>query len=150
MPSLGRTQRTSLAGAPDALNGYSELTVIDLSASPPASTRLSVGFRPSQIVFDAAGKHAFAVVDEGISVIDLGKTAALSALLLVSRAGVSGHARDVNIAPDGSFAVVRVDGSSQVEIIDLSSDARQLLDALVERDRSRFERGRQHRDGRAR
>ena len=115
------------AGAPDALNGYSELTVIDLSSSPPASTRLSVGFRPSQIVFDAAGKHAFAVVDEGISVVDLGKTAALSALLLVSRAGVSGHARDVNIAPDGSFAVVRVDGSPQVEIIDLSTDARQRL-----------------------
>ena len=115
------------SGAPAALNGYSELTVIDLAASPPESTRLSVGFRPSQVVFDAAGKHAFAVVDEGISVIDLGRTPELSALLLVSAAGLSGHARDVNIAPDGSFAVVRVDGSPQIEIIDLSSDVRQLL-----------------------
>jgi len=114
-------------GTPDALNGYSELTVIDLSASPPRSTRLSVGFRPSQVVFDADSKHAFAVVDEGISVLDLGENPALSALLTVSAANLTSHARDVNIAPDGSFAVVRVDGSADVEIIDLGSDARQVL-----------------------
>ena len=114
-------------GKPDALNGYSELTVIDLTASPPRSTRLSVGFRPSQVVFDADSKHAFAVVDEGISVLELGENPALSALLPVSAASLATHARDVNIAPDGSFAVVRVDGSPDVEIIDLASDARQVL-----------------------
>ena len=114
-------------GAPDALNGYSELTVIDLSAVPPTSTRLSVGFRPSQVVFDRAAAHAFAVVDEGISVIDLGDDPALSSLVSLSAADLSGGARDVNIAPDGSFAVVRVDGSPKIEIVDLSSDARQVL-----------------------
>jgi hypothetical protein len=114
-------------GVPDALNGYSELTVIDLSASPPESTRLSVGFRPSQVVFDAAAEHAFAVVDEGISVIDLGKNPELSALLTLSSASLTAHARDVNIAPDGSFAVVRKDDSPELEIIDLSSNARQVL-----------------------
>jgi DNA-binding beta-propeller fold protein YncE len=114
-------------GAPDELNGYSELTVIDLSATPPKSTRLSVGFRPSQVVFDRAAGHAFAVVDEGISVITLGKIPALSALLAVSSAGLSARARDVNIAPDGSFAVVRVDGRPEIEIIDLATDARQVL-----------------------
>jgi hypothetical protein len=116
-----------VGGVPDALNGYSELTVIDLSSSPPKSTRLSVGFRPSQVVFDAATEHAFAVVDEGISVVDLGKNPVLASLLTVSSADLSRQARDVNIAPDGSFAVVRVDGSPDVEIIDLSSDARQVL-----------------------
>ncbi|MEI9952017.1 MAG: hypothetical protein WDO74_24280 [Pseudomonadota bacterium] len=115
------------SGTPDALNGYSELTVIDLSASPPTSTRLSVGFRPSQVVFDAAGKHAFAVVDEGISVLELAKNPEVSALLSLSAAGLSAHARDVNIAPDGSFAVVRVDGSPEIEIIDLSANTRQML-----------------------
>lgn len=115
------------SGAPDALNGYSELTVIDLSASPPSSTRLSVGFRPSRVAFDADEKHAFAVVDEGISVLELGKKPRLTALLTVSAANLDTHARDVNIAPDGSFAVVRVDGSADVEIIDLASDARQTL-----------------------
>jgi len=114
-------------GAPDALNGYSELTVIDMSASPPSSTRLSVGFRPSQVRFDAASEHAFVVVDEGVSVLALGKKPALSGLLQLSSADLSTHVRDVNIAPDGSFAVVRVDGSPEVEIIDLASNTRQLL-----------------------
>ena len=114
-------------GAPDAVNGYSELTVIDLSAEPPTSTRMSVGFRPSQVVFDAAEAHAFAVVDEGVSVLDLGDSPALAALLSVSSNGPSAHARDVNIAADGSFAVVRADGSADVEIIDLASDARRVV-----------------------
>lgn len=114
-------------GTPDALNGYSELTVIDLSASPPSSTRLSVGFRPSQVVFDAKSKHAFAVVDEGISVLDLAENPRLSSLLPVSAATLATHVRDVNIAPDGSFAVVRIDGSPNIEVIDLASDARQVL-----------------------
>src|SRR6185369_11891797 len=84
-------------------------------------------FRPSQVVFDADAKHAFAVVDEGISVLDLGKNPQLARLLTVSGAKLSTHTRDVNIAPDGSFAVVRIDGSPEVEIIDLTSDARQVL-----------------------
>jgi WD40 repeat protein len=115
-------------GAPDSVNGYSELTVIDLSVSPPTSTRLSVGFRPSEVVFDAAEKHAFAVVDEGISVLDLGKKSELSQLLTVSTDTQEAHARDVNFAPDGSFAVVRVEGSSKVEIIDLGSNERQVVE----------------------
>jgi hypothetical protein len=126
--AIAWTDAAHVEGVPtDALNGYSELTVIDLSASPPSSTRLSVGFRPSQVVFDADAKHAFAVVDEGISVLDLGKNPRLSSLLTVSAAKLSTHTRDVNIAPDGSFAVVRIDGSPDVEIIDLTSDARQVL-----------------------
>jgi len=126
--AIAWTDSAHLEGsASDALNGYSELTVINLSASPPSSTRLSVGFRPSQVVFDAAAEHAFAVVDEGISMLTLGENPELSALLTLSSADVSTHTRDVNIAPDGSFAVVRVDGSPQVEIIDFSSDARQVL-----------------------
>ncbi len=114
-------------GAPDPVEGYSELTVLDLSADPPTSTRLSVGFRPSQVVFDAAAKHTYAVVDEGISVLDLGETPALARLLTVSDSSAAAHARDVNIAPDGSFAVVRVEGSANVEIIDLASDVRQVV-----------------------
>jgi WD40 repeat protein len=125
--AIAWTDATRITGTPDLVNGYSELTVIDLAASPPTSTRLSVGFRPSQVVFDAAARHAFAIVDEGITVLDLGDQPALSALLTVSADGQAAHARDVNIAPDGSFAVVRVDGSAHVEIIDLATNDRQTV-----------------------
>ncbi|MEO7037012.1 MAG: hypothetical protein ABI548_23870, partial [Polyangiaceae bacterium] len=106
-------------GAPDPVNGYSELTVIDLSATPPTSTRLSVGFRPSQVVFDQAAKHAYVVVDEGISVLDLGDEATLDRLIPASSSASAAPARDVNFAPDGSFAAVRVDGSADIEILAL-------------------------------
>jgi hypothetical protein len=114
-------------GASDPVNGYSELTVIDLSATPPVSTRLSVGFRPSQVVFDAKGKYAYAVVDEGISVLDLTAGPQLRNLINVSSGTAAAHARDVNIAPDGSFAAVRVDGSANVEIITLPIETHQTI-----------------------
>jgi hypothetical protein len=114
-------------GASDPVNGYSELTVIDLSAAPPVSTRLSVGFRPSQVVFDANAKFAYAVVDEGISVLDLSADPRLFALITVPSGAGAAHARDVNIAPDGSFAAVRVEGSAEIEIITLPAGTHQTV-----------------------
>ena len=118
--AIAWTDVTQIQGpAPDPSEGFSELTIIDLTAAPPVSTRLSVGFRPSKLAFDAQKLHAFAVVDEGISVIDLSGSPLVSALISVTT--TDGAARDVNISPDGSFAVVRVDGSANVQILDLTT-----------------------------
>src|SRR5882724_10699478 len=118
--AIAWTDVTQIGGAvPDPSDGFSELTVLDLTATPPASTRLSVGFRPSQVVFDAVKRHAYAVVDEGISVLDLSGDPLVSALIPVAAVGTA--ARDVNISQDGSFAVVRVDGSPDVQIVDLTT-----------------------------
>jgi hypothetical protein len=117
--AIAWTDVTQLEGpAPDASDGFSELTVIDLTATPPTSTRLSVGFRPSQVVFDAPKLHAYAVVDEGISVLDLSGNPLLTALIPLT--ATDSAARDVNISPDGSFAVVRVNGSADIDIVDLT------------------------------
>jgi len=106
-------------GAPDPADGFSEITVIDLGSTPPESTRLSVGFRPSQVVFDASKRHAYAVVDEGISVVELTGRPRVAALFTVAPLGQA--ARDVNIAPDGSFAIVRTNGSADVQVVDLTA-----------------------------
>jgi hypothetical protein len=49
--------------------GFQNIAVMDLSLSK--STTLAVGFRPVQLAFSADESHAFAVTEDGISVLDL-------------------------------------------------------------------------------
>jgi hypothetical protein len=55
---------------PAPTDGYQSLAVMNLSTGAP-STILAVGFRPTQIAFTKDETHAFAVTEDGISVIDL-------------------------------------------------------------------------------
>jgi len=127
------TDASRIQGAtPDPSDGFSELTVIDLSVTPPEATRLSVGFRPSQVVFDAKKQHALAVVDEGISVIDLDAAPEVANLIPLTKPGTA--ARDVNIAKDGTFAVVRVNGSKDVDIVDLTASDGAIRSITLESD----------------
>src|SRR5436190_1801766 len=64
---------------PPATEGYQDLTVIDLHADPQsaiAKTIVAAGFRPVSIAFAADGTRAFAVTEDGITVIALGGGAA--------------------------------------------------------------------------
>jgi hypothetical protein len=130
--AIAWTDVTQIPGSPDPADGFSEITVIDLRSTPPESTRLSVGFRPSQVVFDASKRHAYAVVDEGISVIELTDKPLVSALFTVATLGRT--ARDVNIAPDGSFAIVRTNGSANVQVVDLTSPGSEPQSITLESD----------------
>jgi hypothetical protein len=69
------TDSTFIANA-DATQGFQSLAVMDLGATavgtrPGPSTILAVGYRPVQIAFTKDDSHAFAVTEDGISVIDL-------------------------------------------------------------------------------
>ena len=50
-------------------DGFQDLTVIDLASG--TSTALSVGYRPVAIGYDKGATRAFAITQDGISVIDL-------------------------------------------------------------------------------
>ena len=54
---------------PAPTQGFQKIAVMDLTMS--RSTTLAVGFRPVQIAFAADDSHAFAVTEDGISVLDL-------------------------------------------------------------------------------
>jgi hypothetical protein len=57
---------------PDPTQSFQDIEVLDLiRASPRPPTVLSVGYRPSQVVFSQDETRAFAVTNDGISVIDL-------------------------------------------------------------------------------
>jgi hypothetical protein len=53
------------------IGSFQDVTVVRLTQDSERSVDLTVGFRPREIEFDAAGSRAFVVTDDGISVIDL-------------------------------------------------------------------------------
>jgi hypothetical protein len=72
---------------------------------------------------DAESRRAFVVSDDGISVIELGAAPEVSLLARVSEDPLElPAARDVSILPDGSLAVVRIEGSPMLRLVNLSRE----------------------------
>jgi hypothetical protein len=104
----------------DPALGFQDLTVVDLEREE--SFELSVGFRPSRVVFSADEKRAFVVTEPGLSVIELDEAPRVSALVeLTEDPLVDPGSRDVNITPDGALAFVRVEGSASLGVVDLET-----------------------------
>jgi hypothetical protein len=108
-------------------DGFQDLTVINLVTG--VSVPLGVGYRPVTLGFDAAVTKAFAITQDGVSVIDLmGEDGPL-----VTKNVAIGQAtqdengaltRDVALTPDGAYALVRRDGELTLSIVSLGDDTR--------------------------
>jgi hypothetical protein len=111
---------------PDPTDGLQDITVIDLSGKDVQATRLSVGYRPTRVVISQDDKRAFAVTEPGISVIDLGASGpeVLDDVPVTDDPLENPASRDVSITPDGAFALVRRDGSPDVNVVSLSDGTR--------------------------
>ena len=104
------------------IGSFQDVTVIRLQQDSERSVDLTVGFRPREIEFDAAGNRAFVVTDDGISVIDLAAVIdagpAIVAPIPISEAS-SGDPLDmeVNVVASGEFAVVRERLQSELRVV---------------------------------
>jgi hypothetical protein len=113
----------------DPLQTFQDITLFELEEGAERALPLSVGARPSAIVFDAEEAHAYAVTDEGISVVELGAEPAVDSLIALSEDPfASPSLRDTNFAPDGSYAVVRNEGESRVRVVALPSGEESAVD----------------------
>ncbi len=106
----------------DPTEGFQDITVIDLEDYPerrPAVTRLSVGYRPTNIVIADDDRRAYAVTEPGISVIELTGSGAprVSRDITVS----DRPAAEVAITPGGELALVRQANSAEINVVDLES-----------------------------
>ena len=111
----------------NAAQGFQDLTVLDLTEDAEKATRLSVGYRPVALQFSADELHAYAVTQDGISVLDLSAASGPAAVGLVPLSDdplEDPGTRDVTITPDGAFALVRRDGSDRVTVVSLSDGER--------------------------
>jgi len=99
------------------LDGYQDLTVLDLGDDEPVATRLSVGFRPTQVVLNDQETRAYVVCKPGISVIDLEATPPRVVREFALAEDDTGLSRDVSFTPDGALALVRVSGTAEVLLL---------------------------------
>lgn len=111
---------------PDPIDGFQDVTVLDLKPGAESSTPLTIGYRPVAIGYDAAATRAFAVTQDGIGVVvlDEGEPFVERNVKLSDDPLENAMARDVTITPDGAYALVRRDGQSAIAIFDLATGAR--------------------------
>jgi DNA-binding beta-propeller fold protein YncE len=119
----------NVAKNPDPTEGFQDVTVISLAPGQETATRLTVGYRPTRIAFDAAETRAFAVTEPGISVLALEPSGpAMIDLIEVTDDPLENPAsRDVTVTPDGALALVRRDGSPEIGLVDLLTGERTSL-----------------------
>jgi hypothetical protein len=111
---------------PDPVEGYQDLTVIDLTPGAEASVDLSVGYRPVAVAFDAKSQRAFAVTQDGISVIALtgGPPAVIKNIAVAANSAEAAASTAVAITPDGGYALVRRDGIATASVFSLADGMR--------------------------
>ncbi len=111
----------------DPFEGYQNLTVIKLDPQAPGKTIVTAGFRPVSIGFAADGSKAFAVTEDGITVVDLtGATGPRVSknVIITDDATEDVDTRDVSLTPNGALALIRREGSAAIGIVDLATSAR--------------------------
>ncbi|MGH7293302.1 MAG: YncE family protein [Polyangiaceae bacterium] len=106
---------------PDPTQGFQDVSALDLTGQKPP-TILAVGYRPVTMAFASDGSRAFAVTQDGVSVIDLtGSAPLVTANFPVSTdPNDDPGTRDVSITPDGAYALVRRDGQAAITVVALS------------------------------
>jgi hypothetical protein len=113
----------SLIENEDPTEGLQDVTVIDLAQDPPVGRRLTVGYRPSRVAIADDDRHAYVVAQPGVSVIDLprdGQPNVIRDVTVGSDPAEAASARDVTVTKDGELALVRRDGSADVEVVSLT------------------------------
>ncbi|HYP87330.1 MAG TPA: hypothetical protein VEQ59_04240, partial [Polyangiaceae bacterium] len=108
---------------PDPSQGFQDITVLDLAADPPASKRLSVGYRPARVFVDDDDTRVYIATDAGLDVIDLessdGPVVEREVELSASPANDTAP-REVNVTPNGDYAFVRREGQSFITVVDVA------------------------------
>jgi hypothetical protein len=108
--------------SPDPIDGYQDVTVLDLKAGAERATSLAVGYRPLSMTYDASSTRAFAITQDGVSVIDLGGAQPKVAqnVALGPDPLEDASQRYVSITPDGAYALVRREGKANIGVVSLA------------------------------
>jgi hypothetical protein len=121
----------SRLGAGSTSGSFQDVSVITLEAGKDTSVNMTVAFQPGDVFFDAAGKRAFVVTRDGISVLDFAsvdRDGSGIARLVALGSGVGEDGLDVSVTPDGRFALARAEDSGLLRLVDLDNGLIRWLD----------------------
>jgi hypothetical protein len=124
--AIAWTDGRNVKGA-NVAQGFQDLSVLRLDRGSEKATRVSVGYRPVAVSYSADARAAYVVTQDGISVVDLAAPSGPAATKLVAIGDdpmQDPGTRDVAITPDGTWALVRRDGSKSITLVDIASGAR--------------------------
>jgi DNA-binding beta-propeller fold protein YncE len=111
-------------GKTPANQSFQEVTVLDLTAGQEKSVNLSVGFRPSDVVFSADSKWAYVITEQGVSTVELAKAvkpAIAPTIPLVKDPTTEGKLEEVIVTPDGKHALARRKGLGGIRVVELDT-----------------------------
>lgn len=110
---------------PDASEGsYQDLTIVRL-VDDPVSVRLTVGFHPTEVQFADGGRVAFVVTEDVLHRIELDEVdgPGIAPSLDIGAAPPDPSLREVVVTPDGAFALVRIENSADLLVLDVAARA---------------------------
>ncbi|HTR50117.1 MAG TPA: hypothetical protein VMJ10_05365 [Kofleriaceae bacterium] len=105
------------------IGSFQDVTVLALAPGGELAVDLTVGFRPRDVQFDAAGTHAYVITQDGVSAIDLAYATTHPPTIVppipVADPSVSADDLEVDITASGAYATVRQSGYAGLRVVDL-------------------------------
>ncbi len=107
------------------VGSFQDVTVIALAPGSETAVNLTVGFRPRDVQFDAAGNRAYVITEDGVSVIDLayatGHAPSIVPPIPVAAADMTPADVEVDIVATGEWAAVRQANRSSLRIVNVGA-----------------------------
>jgi DNA-binding beta-propeller fold protein YncE len=112
-------------GTINNVGSFQDVTVVALATGTERAVNLTVGFRPRNVQFDAAGNRAYVVTEDGVSVIDLAYAIdhqpSIVPPIPVAAADMTASDVEVDIVATGEFAAVRQANRPSLRIVNVGS-----------------------------
>jgi DNA-binding beta-propeller fold protein YncE len=113
-------------GAVFGFGSFQDVTVIRLAQGNEKAVNLTVGFRPREVKFDAAGNRAYVITEDGVSVIHLGfatdNTATIVPPIPVLDPSLPSTDVEINIVSTGEYAVIRQGQTAALRVVNVGSN----------------------------
>ena len=113
-------------GAISAKQNLQDVTLLKLEKGKEKAITLTVGFKPTGVLFSTDSKYAFVVAEKDVSIIEEAKatkSAIMPTVPMLKDPLKEPKPAEVLVTPDGKLALMRQKGVKQVRAVDLATKA---------------------------